>query len=289
MHAVKPFLTYEAQIEKIRSRGCLIADSDAAKTALATMSYYRLSAFFLPFKQTDGNYKQGIQFETICRIYEFDRKLRTILFAALARIEISLRARLAYYHAKQYGPLGYTDAANYRRNGHNHVRFHNQINNEMKKNAKVPFVRHHQQKYDGQFPLWVVIELFTFGMLSRFYADWQSQDQKHIARKLFHTTPTVLMSWFRCCTDLRNICAHHGRLYYRSFAAVPRGLADVDEKDKQRVFGLLLILKSLYPDKTVWNIEIYNSISALADEYQNDIQLGHIGFPRDWKASLQVQ
>jgi abortive infection bacteriophage resistance protein len=288
MYIVKPFLAYEAQIEKICSRGCLIEDSDAAKTALSTMSYYRLSAYFLPFKQNDGNYKQGTRFETICRIYEFDRKLRNILFAALARIEIFLRANLAYYHAEQYGPLGYKNVANYRPNGHDHARFEDQIKAEIKKNNKIPFVHHHNQKYGGQFPLWVVVELFTFGMLSRFYADLRSKDQKRIARTLFRATPKLLASWLRCCTDLRNICAHHGRLYYRSFSAVPGGIANIDKKDDRRVFSLLLILKKLYPCKKAWNDEVCNAVCTLADDYKNDIQFRHIGFPLGWKALLRA-
>jgi hypothetical protein len=32
--------------------------------------------------------------------------------------------------------------------------------------------------YGGQFPVWVITELFTFGMLSYFYGDLPTPDQK---------------------------------------------------------------------------------------------------------------
>jgi abortive infection bacteriophage resistance protein len=284
MNEVKPFLDVEKQIEKIRSRGCRIDDAVSAKRALAATNYYRLSAYFLPFKQIDGNYKQGTKFETICRIYEFDRKLRGIVFSALARVEILLRARLAYYHAEHYGALGYNDVTNYRVSGHNHARFKEQVQSEIEKNKKVLFVSHHIQKYGGKFPIWVIIELFTFGMLSRFYADLKSQDQKILVKELSAATPKTLMSWLRCCTDLRNICAHHGRLYYRIFPAIPAGL---NETGKQRIFGMLLVLKTLYADKAEWNEEIYNAICNLTAEYKNDINFNHIGFTADWRTRLR--
>ena len=64
------------------------------------------------------------------------------------------------------------------------------------------------------FPIWVIVELFTLGMLSFFFADLNTQDQKDLARAVFHSTANNIKSWLRCCTDLRNICAHYGRLYF---------------------------------------------------------------------------
>ena len=75
------------------------------------------------------------------------------------------------------------------------------------------------KKYDGHFPLWVAVELFSFGMLSRFYSDMKTEDKKQLARRLYGTVPKNVSSWLRCCTDLRNICAHYGRLYYRIFSS----------------------------------------------------------------------
>jgi len=71
-------------------------------------------------------------------IYEFDRKLRVILFAAVARIEVFLRTQFAHYHAEQYGPLGYLSNTAFRIKGHDHTRFMQKINDEIRNNAGNP-------------------------------------------------------------------------------------------------------------------------------------------------------
>jgi abortive infection bacteriophage resistance protein len=286
MKQIKPFLSYEGQIERLRFHGCQIEDPLLAQTALSQVNYYRFSAYFLPFKQKNGNYRDGTSFESVYRIYEADRKLRAILFAVVARIEVFLRARFAHHHAKKYGPLGYMDSANFRPVGHDHARFMKKINDEIRSNAKIPFVQHHIQHYNRQFPVWVIMELFTFGMLSRFYADLRTQDQKKLSKTLFGLNPKTLSSWLHCCTDLRNNCAHHDRLYFRIFSSFPAGLSELDANDRQRLFGMLLVLKTLYPDKEGWDREVFEPIQSLLIGYQSDVKLRHIGFPKNWREML---
>ena len=231
MKQIKPFLSFEGQIERLRAHGCNVEDSSFAQAVLSQINYYRFSAYFLPFKGKDGKYREGTSFNSVFRIYEFDQKLRGILFAAVARIEVFLRAQLAHYHAEQYDPLGYLSGMSFRAKGHDHARFTQKINDEVRNNAKVAFVQHHIQNYNSQFPVWVIIELFTFGMLSRFY---------------------------------------------------------LEIKDMQRIFGMLLVLKELYPDNAGWNREVFEPIRSLFMEYQSDIKLRHIGFPQNWEEMLMV-
>jgi abortive infection bacteriophage resistance protein len=283
---IKPFLDYNAQLLKLQNRGCQIDDPNFAIAVLSRVNYYRFTAYFLPFKDISGNYKPGTNFTTIYRTYEFDRKLRNILFASLAQVEILLRSQISYYHAKQYGPLGYLDSTNFNSKGHNHTRFMQHITDEIIKNQKVPFVKHHIDNYGGQFPLWVMSELFTLGMLSRFYADLQNIDQKQLAKNIFALNPKKLNSWLHCCTDLRNICAHHGRIYNRLFPATPAGFSEFSPDDRQRLFAMLLVLKQLYPDKADWKSEVCVALAGLITEYRADINLLYIGFPPNWFAEL---
>ena len=81
---------------------------------------------------------------------------------------------------------------------------------------------YYQAKYDGKFPLWVIVEFFSIGMLSHFYTDLQTEDKKAIARILYGTSYKNLESWLRCLTDLRNKCAHYSRIYYWIFPALPK-------------------------------------------------------------------
>ena len=110
---VKPPTTYQDQVEKLRSRGCIIDDEDEAIQILSRVNYYRLTAYFLPFKRPDDSYIQGINFKMVYRIYEFDRKIRHIIFSAIEEIEICVRSVFAYYHAHTFGALGYLNHSNY--------------------------------------------------------------------------------------------------------------------------------------------------------------------------------
>jgi len=288
MLPLKQPTTYNQQIEKLRSRGCQVTDTSFCIKVLSRINYYRLSAYFLPFRKPDESYLPGTDFNDIYQIYEFDRALRNLLFAAIEEVEIYLRAQFAYFHSHKYGVTGYLDAANYNTR-HRHDKFQQLIEAEIQKNKKVLFVQHHLTNYGGQFPIWVITELFTFGMLSYFYNDLPMVDQKHLARELFQTVPKNLISWLRCCTDLRNICAHYGQLYFRIFTAIPANLPDLEKNAERRLFGVVLALKTLYPDVNKWNNEISDELKKLMTIYSPVIKLDHIGFPADWEAKLRKE
>ena len=272
-------------MDLLKKRDVVIDDPVRDVVILEEISYYRLTAYLLPFKQSDGCYKAGTQFRTIYRIYEFDRKLRGVLIAALEEVEIFLRTKFAYFHAHIYGAEGYMNPDNYSKN-HDEVKFKDNISREIASNGRSAFVLHHNEHYEGRFPIWVIMELFTFGMLSRFYSDLKTADQKLLAKEIYHTIPKNIISWLRCCTDLRNICAHYGRLYYRIFSAIPASVS-AESKQINRLWGAVLALRQLYPNAKKWNAEILPKLSAVVDEYKNDISLWHIGFPKDWESKLR--
>jgi abortive infection bacteriophage resistance protein len=155
MVKIKQPVTYDEQIAILESRGCIIQDEHQCKTVLSRINYYRFSAYFLPFKQDNEKYAEGTTFEKIYHIYEFDRQLRNILYDALETIEITLRTRLAYFHAMEYGALGYLNPDSFNKQHQNDI-FKNNIDREIQNNRKVLFVKHHLDKYE---------EIFLFGLL----------------------------------------------------------------------------------------------------------------------------
>jgi abortive infection bacteriophage resistance protein len=128
-----------------------------------------------------------------------------------------------------------------------------------------------------------------FGMLSYFYSDMLLPDQKSLAQKMYSTIPKNLISWLRCCTDLRNICAHYGRLYFRIFTAIPAFQQKLPTNSERRLFGAILALKELYPDTNKWNDEIYPRLKNLTNSYSHVISFDHIGFPNDWESKIKKQ
>jgi len=283
---MKPETTIKQQIEILKSRSCIIDDNEFAEYILSHINYYRLSAYLLPYKSDNyTSYEENTNFSKIYKTYEFDRKMRKIVFVAVEEIEIDFRTRISYYFAHKYGAEGYLDPNNYNEK-HNHEIFEKKIKTCLENHKNSLIVKHHNNKYGGRFPIWALIELFTFGMLTYFYSGLKIADKQELATKMFQTTHNNVSSWLRCCSDLRNICAHYGRLYYHKFSAIPANLSEVDKTSERSLFGAVCALKALYYDKDKWNDEIFSGIENLLNIYKNDINLKHIGFSENWKEKL---
>lgn len=287
MMDLKKPTTYKQQIEILKQKGIIIDDEDKCMTFLSEVNYYRFSAYFLPFKNMKTNsYFAGITFHRVQRIYEFDEKIRNLIFGVIQNIEILLRVKLAYYHSHTYGADGYLTDSNFN-NRHDHEQFLKQINARIKENRLTPVVQHHNNNYNGKFPIWVLIEFFSMGMISHFYTDMKTSDKKKFAREINDTNYLNLESWLRCLTDLRNKCAHYSRVYYWNFPAIPKFSTNNPFVPDRRLFSQIYMLKNMYPDQRKWKANILTPLSSLLEEYESDISLTHIGFPVNWLEILQ--
>lgn len=278
--------TYQDQIQILKLRGIIIEDDAYCEKLLSRVNYYRLSGYLLPFRDPSSPTSYiSVPISRINNLYSFDAEIRALLLPVCEKIEIYLRTQLSYYSAHHYGANGYMDANNFNYN-HDHIKFQGIINRSISENYKSPVVKHHINEYGGQFPIWVIIDYFSMGSLSHFYADMKNPDKAAIAKSLYSTTYQVLTSWMRCLTDLRNRCAHYSRLYYWNFTAIPK----IDKKDffkaDRTLFSQLYMLKLLYPTKENWNDTFVIPLQKLIRKYKNDIDKEHIGFPRQWKSIL---
>lgn len=279
--------TFHEQAELLVKKNIIVTDMNDCEAFLSHVNYYRFSAYFLPFlNKKTGQCFDGITFERIRQIYKFDQNLRALIFEVIEDIEIHIRTELAYYHSHKYGADGYMLRENYN-SRHDHIKFLDHVTACIQENEKTLVVKHHNEKYNGQFPLWVIIEFFSIGMLSHFYRSLIKKDQKIIAKDLYGVTPEILQSWMRCITDLRNKCAHYSRIYYWIFPATPKMPKGTKYVPTRRLFAQLYMLKLMYPDKNKWNTLYLNALSELIEKYTPYISLKHIDFPESWKSILK--
>jgi len=267
-------------MEILRARNIIINDDEFCLRTLEHLNYYRLTAYMLQYKINDNEYKPTT-FKTIYYVYEFDRKLRNQLLTILEEIELLLRTKLSYYHAHTFGSLGYKDEMNYNEK-HKHDSFMEELAKLIIKNKHTPFVKHHIDSKDSEFPIWVAVELFSFGMLSRFYADMQVKNKKEFSKNCFDTGYQQLESWLLCVSTLRNRCAHYMRLYNFTFNKWPSTPRDSRRKIRNTVFDYIYILRYCYSDNDKWKNIFIPSLFALVDEYKQYIDLKLIGFPENW-------
>ncbi len=290
----KPPLSFAEQLQLLESRGLKIPDQTLALGHLSSISYYRLSAYWYPFLQRDTNgrvigvFEPGTDFDQVVRLYEFDRHLRLLVMDAIERIEVHIRTLVTYHLGHRYGAFGHTDPANFHPR-FNHAIWLAKLESEARQSKDV-FVEHFKRNYTGfpTLPIWMSTEVMSLGALSFCYTGLRNPDKRRIAEQL-DVHHKRLKDWLHTLTYIRNLCAHHGRLWNRELAIKPERVREPEWNPPvtprhDRLFYALLILRVLLRSNhngDTWAASCNELLETLASEKRYRIAMG---LPRDWKA-----
>jgi abortive infection bacteriophage resistance protein len=268
MHYTKPALKYEAQLALVVSRGLTVEDPVRALRMLKRIGYYRLSAYFVPFKvpKTD-QFKPGATFGQIVDLYKFDCHLRLLFMHAIDKVEVGIRALITYELAHQLGPFGYADPNNFSPS-YDHKQFMSMLAHEEERGSEI-FVKHFRTKYTSEkyLPFWMVTELVSFGTLSKLTENLRTSVRKQLAKD-FGLVEPVFVSWLHTIAYVRNLCAHHNRLWNRELSVKPILPDDwtLQGISNDRTYCLALIiyrlLKIVAPTST-WKSRLKDTLGSL--------------------------
>jgi abortive infection bacteriophage resistance protein len=222
----KPPLSIADQIAKLKQRGLTFNDEQKAAHYLSNISYYRLRAYTYPFQDnSDPNHPfiKEISFEDIIGLYVFDRRLRLLVLNAIEKIEISLRTKIIYEYALAHGSHWFADEKLF------HSRRFFQANNltlnkEINRSTET-FIEHYKQTYITPElpPSWMSLEVISMGLLGKLFSNLKRDAVKtKVANEFGLKKSEYLTSWVHAFVNLRNICAHHSRLWNRRFTIVPK-------------------------------------------------------------------
>jgi abortive infection bacteriophage resistance protein len=209
----KPALPPADLLAHLAARGLLIPDHDAALHALEYVGYYRLLVYMRPFQRTDvgavPTFVPGTTFADVVELYEFDRELRLLCLNAVERVEVALRGAIVSQVAVAHGPHFYLEPTHFDRLGA-FVDFYQTACREKRYLG----IRHYESRYSQPDvpPIWAIMEAITYGTLSRLFAGLCLSHRKAVALR-FGYDEKVLASWFRSLNLVRNMCAHHNRLW----------------------------------------------------------------------------
>jgi len=280
-------LTIEQQLELLSARSLVFNDRELTLHTLERISYYRLSAYWYPVKNSNDSFKPGASFDVAVQLYEFDRHLRLHVMDAIERVEIALRTAITYTLAHTYGTFAHTAPINFRRS-FRHNQWVTKVQQEAQ-NSQEDFVSHFRNTYEGYptLPIWMVTEVISLGTLSRLYEGMLPHDQTKIAND-YHVKPVVLRSWLRTLTYVRNVCAHHARLWNRQLSVSPelprhdaRWQAPVTPTNR-RLFAVLLILRQMmahHHQGVHWQQRVSELLEPIASKNYWCIAMG---LPNDW-------
>ncbi|MDR1196624.1 MAG: Abi family protein [Endomicrobium sp.] len=290
MKYTKPVLTYEQQAELLISRG-LIADKSDLINKLKEVNYSRLSSYLDPyFDLSTCKYKTGTDFKFVWENYTFDRRLRLVVLDAIERIEISIRAKLVYEFTNKYGAFGYLDKKKIPNiDNDRYNKWLSEIQNEASKSKEV-FIQNFYKNYSlsKDLPIWILVEIMTFGKLLTFFRGVDDNIRKTIA-SCYNTNDEVFKSWMLTLNTIRNICAHHSRLWDKILVTkpkIPRLKHDTNwsvplQIKNTKIFCILTILAYLIKiiaPQSKWKSRLLD----LFNDYKN-IPLYKLGFPKGWE------
>lgn len=314
MRYEKTATTIAQQIEILIERGLQIPDRGRAEKYLSTIGYYRLTGYMYHFQldSDEHKFKKGITFNDIIDTYNFDKKLRYLIAAYLERIEVAMRALLTNNYSLAHGLFWYTDRRHFNRSEeidqellHNlkqtnkpiprkYIDSHNYINNCVKENFDKDtelFITKFKEKYtDPLPPSNMAMEILSMGKLARLYEALKSCTQKTEIASAFCLPEIILTSWLTYLTNIRNICAHHARLWNRGTSAdrfiIPakksiKFTGELSRSFNSSLYGTLSVMVRLLHAINPEN-NLVNKFSELVKEYPK-INISYMGFPADWK------
>lgn len=286
----KPPLSCEKQIDLLANRGLVVSDRVKAEQFLSQVNYYRFSAYCLPFEIIRHKFHLGVTFERIQKLYEFDRRLRFLIDEALEVVEISVRTAVSYYLANKYGAFAHEDEKIFF-NKKKHTEWLKKIHEETNR-SKETFVGHYKNKYENfpQIPLWMAVEVMSFGALSQLYHNLLRPEQIAIAKKIgYHSS--VLSSWLHTFTYTRNICAHHSRIWNRQLSIameIPKR-GDWCTVNAKRIGSVIFAIKDLMsklPIEKEIRLNWQNEINELLNNPVDIPKFYEVmGLLDDWKES----
>ena len=264
-------------------RGLAVNDPQRALGWLKRVSYYRFSAYFIPFKDiTTNRFKSGSEFSQIAELYKFDSRLRLLILQAIERVEIALRTALTYRIAHTYGPFGHVLSTNFSPS-FDHAKFMQELSVEETRSRET-FVQHYRSKYTSEphLPIWMATELISFGALSLMYSAVRPDIQRTVATE-YGIPGDILKNWLHTLSYVRNNCAHHKRLWNRELAIrpkIPRNW-QYPVVNNERIYCVLIILQhftSVICPSCKWRDRVVTLMDSLPL-----VDVKAMGFPNHWR------
>lgn len=319
MTYTRPWLSYEQQLQQLKDRGMKVSNDTAALSYLERIGYYRLSAYWYPFRHFEivqdattqrlssvitDQFVANTHFTDAVELYLFDKKLRLLLTDALERIEVSLRVNIAYHLGKHdtfghihesalnpsftrkpSGPSGKTRFDNWT------TKYRGLVDR-----SKEDFIAHYHQTHGPELPVWVAVEVLDFGGLSQLLALMKVPDQQAIAGQYHLNNWKLLNKWVFCLSYLRNLCAHHSRLWNRNITSRPPKQANgIDEWYGQltastttlsRPFVLIAIVRYLMSSicpKSEWHQRMESLLDSFPKQHSDrKLNITGMGIPEEW-------
>lgn len=281
----KPPLSLADQVALLKQRGMRIPDPRLAEDTLLRINYYRFSGYALHFevfqdRQRTHRFRSETGFNAVMDLYEFDTQLRALLFRYIEPVEVAFRAAVCHeLSTRTNDSHWYLDPSRYDRQ-FDFRRMMEACQREYDRSEEI-FIKNYKRKYSTPVlpPAWMMSEILSIGHWSKVYKHLPDSGAKKAVAQHFATKPHYLESWIHSLSVLRNLCAHHCRIWNRNFTikpVLPNSLKPLTISNA-KLAALTVVLAHLLKPLGK-NLDFQNAWAALLAAFPN-VPQGKMGFP----------
>ena len=308
--ANKIFKSIDEQIEILKSKGLVINDLDKTKDILFRENYFFISGYRHMFMRgnKEKGFIEGTTFEELYAVFVFDRKIRNIMFKYILVIENNIKSIISYQLSKKYGfkDKDYLNPKNFTQDALR-VRQVYDVLNKMKRQIRVNGKQHtatlHYISNYGYIPMWILVKVLSFGLISELYGILKTEDQFTVS-EFYDLNTETLGIYLALLSNFRNLCAHEDILYdHRTQRQIPNTKYHYeleipkDEEEykygKNDLFALIIIFKQMLRDEEF--VDLINELSYEIDVLDGKVDtvplntiLNKIGFPDNWREISKI-
>jgi len=306
----KTFKTLDEQIEILRSKGLIINNEDDTKEILYRENYFFVSGYRHLFMRVfnDSKFIEGTTFEELYATFVFDRRIRNIMFKNILIIENNIKSIISYKMSKKYGfkENDYLNPKNFNQDP-SKIRQVHDIINKMKRQIRINGKQHsatmHYINNYGYIPMWILVKVLSFGIVSELYCILKPDDQIGVANH-YNIDAESLEIYLALLSNFRNLCAHEDILYdHRTQRSIPdtkyHNILEINKTDgeynfgKNDLFALMIIMKRML-SKDEFK-ELVNEVGYEIDVLDGKVDvvplnaiLNKIGFPDNWRELSRI-
>ena len=285
----KTVKTYAEQLQLLKDRGLQIDSDSKALHLLQKLSYYRLSGYWYPLLENPKSahkFKKNANFRTAFGLYSFDRDLRFFILKEIEKIEVAIRAQMVYTLSNYKGAFWFSDLSLFINHKEHGISLSN-LTKEFKRSDE-EFIRAFKAKYsDALPPSWMLFEIASFGSLSKMFENLKPGKSKREIAHHFGLDDSTFASWIHSLVYIRNVCAHHSRLWNREMSIKPKipisptktWLNNHSVKNNRTYFILSIMLYLLQSIDS--KHQFIFRLKVLLKKYPN-IDVTAMGFPKNW-------
>ncbi len=306
----KTFKSLDEQIELLKQKGLVIDDIDYVKEVLLRENYFFISGYRHLFLRDDGSRKfiNGTHFRELYGLFNFDRQLRNILFKNILIVENNLKSILSYVMSKNHGfkEQNYLNAENFSKD-YNKTRQINDLIRKMKRQINVNGKQHtatsHYIKNYGYIPMWVVVKVLSFGIVSELFSVLQKEDQEEMSN-IYNVSIPSLINYLPILANYRNLCAHedlcfNNRTNKRIGPTKYHDILNIEKEDDEYIYGIndlfaiVIIMKQILKEEdfVLMMNEISYELDILDGKLETigiDLILETMGFPENYKEIVRI-